>query len=525
VPQDLFQIALEHHRAGRLTQAEAGYRAVLGNENGNPHASHWLGVLLLQAGDIPAAIALLESAAAKCPLDAAYLHNLAQAYLAAGKREQAIEALQRAVAADPQGRESLTALAQARLSRGKPSDANAAVDLLRRAQAVAPDAPDIAGHLGIALLAARRFGEAIDAFRAALGKDPDNASLHYHMALASRGAKQPKETRKALIKALELEPAMAQAWCALAMLDGEGDNWQSAAGLFRRAIAADRNYRSAYEGLANVLRREGKSTEAKAVLEQARHISAGPGKETPKAPAPTTVAELERHLKPTSQQAQVHFAMAALMNFFPPMQTPSEAVVGLFDRYATKFDSHLVGILEYTVPEKLVEALRPFWNQTPWDILDAGCGTGLCGPLLRPMARSLAGVDLSPAMIEKARERAVYDHLEVGDLIDCLRKSPAGFDLLVSADVLIYLGESVPFFDASFTALRPGGILAYSVESCEGDRYELVPRSRRFRHSKPYLQRLAAIHGFEQLYFESLVIRKEHDLDVNGYLAILRRPM
>src|SRR5271170_5367008 len=101
MPQDLLQIALEHHRAGRLTAAEAGYRAALANEPDNPHAMHWLGVLLFQAAQVNAAIPLLESAASQCPRDAAYQHNLAQAYLSVGRKDEAIGALQRAVLADP----------------------------------------------------------------------------------------------------------------------------------------------------------------------------------------------------------------------------------------------------------------------------------------------------------------------------------------------------------------------------------------------------------------------------------------
>jgi predicted TPR repeat methyltransferase len=358
-----------------------------------------------------------------------------------------------------------------------------------------------------------------------LAKKPGDATIFYHLALAYRSAGEPKETRKALIKALELDPAMAQGWCALAMLDAESGNLASAAGLFRRAIAANRNYAAAYDGLARVLAQSGKPSESLAAMEHARRIASPEAAASgPDSASPSSVADLQRHLTPTPQQAQIHFAMAAWMNLFPPAQTPAEAVTELFDRYAPKFDHHLVETLDYHIPEKLVAAVSSFCQGKLLDALDAGCGTGLAAPLLRPISRTLTGVDLSSAMIEKARERGLYDRLEVGDLVESLRSTPAAYDLLVCADVLIYLGEAAPFFEAAAFALRPGGLLAFSVEACPGDRYELVPRSRRFTHSKPYIQRLAAIYGFTEKVFQTTVVRKELDQPVNGHLVVLSAP-
>jgi predicted TPR repeat methyltransferase len=140
------------------------------------------------------------------------------------------------------------------------------------------------------------------------------------------------------------------------------------------------------------------------------------------------------------------------------------------------------------------------------------------------MSATLSGVDLSSAMIEKARERGVYDRLEVGELVEFLRKSPHSFDLIVATDVMIYVGELLPTFEAAMVALRPGGMLAFSAEAAKGDRFELVQRTRRYAHSKPYLQRMAEIFGLEERHFSQIVIRKELGQPVNGYLVVLRKP-
>src|SRR5690349_5764092 len=96
MPQDSLQIALEHHRAGRLTRAESDYRAILAADPEHADALHWLGVLLFQAGQVAESIDLLERAARERTEDAAFVHNLAQAYLAARRDDDAVAAFEHA---------------------------------------------------------------------------------------------------------------------------------------------------------------------------------------------------------------------------------------------------------------------------------------------------------------------------------------------------------------------------------------------------------------------------------------------
>ena len=521
VSRDVLQIALEHHRAGRLTAAEGGYREALRESPDNAEALHWLGVLLLQAGQAAEAVELLEKAAAGKPADAAFLHNLGQGYLAAGKINQAIGAFSRAADAEPGNAPARLALAQACLTRSAPGDAQSAAAALRQALAGGADGVAIHQQLGMALLRAQRPGDAVEALKKALAKNEGQATTYYYLGLAHRSAGNPRETRKSLIKALEIEPAMAQAWCALAMLDEEAENWPAAAGSFRRAIAANRKFASAYLGLARVLIAGGKHAEAADVLRQKQAAVDAAPSSSHKA---HSVAELERQLTPTEEQAQVHFAMSALMNVFPPGQAPAPSVTGLYQRYAPRFDEHLTKTLEYQTPQRLTQLLIDIRgaDQTKWDVLDLGCGTGLCGPLLRPMAKTLAGVDLSPAMLEQARQRNVYDRLEVGGLVEKMLEAPRQYDLLSAADVLIYLGDLAPTFEAAAGALHPGGLFVFTVEAGNCDRFQLDCESRRYAHSKPYLLHLARIFGFEPVHLSQIAIRKEREQPVEGHLVALR---
>jgi len=527
MPQDLLQIALEHHHAGRLRQAEAGYRAIAENEPDNPDAAHWLGVLSFQAGRVDEAMPLLQRAAELRPLDPAFQYNLGQACMSYGRFDQAIDALEKAARLDPQRADTFMMLGRARLARQAPVDAAAAVAALRQARDAGLDSPELHGYLGVALLAARLPDEAIASLRAVLAIKADNPSAYHHLALAYQYKGEHREARKNLNKALELDPKLARAWYDLGMLDATSGNSAVAAGLFRKALAAKPDFAAAWTGLGQVLLQLGKNEEAASAFDQATRAARGELAGGPAGEEQASIADLERKLTST-QLVNVHHALASRFPVFTPATLPRPSLTDLFDRYAPEFDEMLVNKLNYRVPEQIAEAVaaaRKGTGEKPIDILDLGCGTGLCGPLLRPIAGRLCGVDLSAGMIEKARARGVYDQLDVGELIDVIKRSPrSSFDLVIAADVFIYVGDLAEVFEATAASLRPGGLFIFSVEAGIGERYHLAQKVRRFAHSAPYLRRLAAMCGFDEVSFAPIVVRMERGQIVPGYLPVLRLP-
>ena len=209
-----------------------------------------------------------------------------------------------------------------------------------------------------------------------------------------------------------------------------------------------------------------------------------------------------------------------------PTETMSRAYVrALFDRYADRFDEDLTIRLKYQAPQ----TLRAMADRLPGivagslDVLDVGCGTGLAGVAFRPLARRLHGSDLAPRMVEKARRRDVYDHLEVADLVDGISGTPGAWDLVVAADVLVYVGDLEPVMRAAALGMRPGGYFCASVEQCGGDGYLLGP-SRRYAHSAAYVRRAAAEAGLELVVLEDAVPRWEKGQPVPGLAFAARRP-
>jgi len=139
----------------------------------------------------------------------------------------------------------------------------------------------------------------------------------------------------------------------------------------------------------------------------------------------------------------------------------------LFDDYAEQFDDHLINMLHYQAPELLRLAIGREMDadEAAWDVMDLGCGTGFCGLLFRDLATNLTGVDLSEGMLEQARKREFYDELRQGDITQALADCEHAYDLIIAADVFIYVGDLSGIVDACARALRPGGRFAFTMEA------------------------------------------------------------
>jgi predicted TPR repeat methyltransferase len=230
----------------------------------------------------------------------------------------------------------------------------------------------------------------------------------------------------------------------------------------------------------------------------------------------------KKHLELWPNSAVLQYLMKSMDGEPGLDRSPSGYIVEYFDSFADGFDAKLVGVLGYDAPEKICSAVR---EATPanhkYDAVDVGCGTGLCGPLLRPFAKQLIGVDLSPKMLEQAAKLGVYDHLMCEELTAFLSRSPGHFDLVVAADVIVYIGDLIPMFAAAATATRAGGLFAFSTELWTGESYRLQ-RTGRFAHAPQYVRSLAGPDFVEHVCVET-TIRLEAGTRVGGNLFVFQR--
>ena len=225
--------------------------------------------------------------------------------------------------------------------------------------------------------------------------------------------------------------------------------------------------------------------------------------------------------------AYVLHHLAACEGSAMPQRASDDYVEHEFDAFAATFDTTLAR-LNYRAPQAVAEAvaraLPPAAQQ--FDIVDLGCGTGLCGPLLEPWARTLTGCDLSTGMLMRAGDRGVYHDLRKAELTAFMREHPAAYDLAVSADTLNYFGELSEVAQAVHATLRPNGVLVFTLEALPpGDTgvVRLMPHGR-YAHDGAHARRVFEAAGLVVDAPESVVLREENKIPVQGWLVTARRP-
>lgn len=236
---------------------------------------------------------------------------------------------------------------------------------------------------------------------------------------------------------------------------------------------------------------------------------------------------------PTHERARFKLAiLKGASDGIIPDKVPRDTVVKLYQSYAEVFDEHLQGKLEYSTPETMVKAVvqaavergvpEPHWGRCA----DLGCGTGLSGMAFAQVVDVLEGVDLSSAMVAKAEERGIYNELVVGDVVEFLEaRIDYQYEMVIACDVLVYIGDLGPVAAASYGALKPGGVMAFSTEKMDGEDEPVytLRSSNRFAHNELYLRKLAKDHHFEIDLLEASLIRKNKGKPIWGNICVMRK--
>jgi predicted TPR repeat methyltransferase len=136
-------------------------------------------------------------------------------------------------------------------------------------------------------------------------------------------------------------------------------------------------------------------------------------------------------------------------------------------------------------------------------VLDAGCGTGLCAPLVRRFSRRLEGIDLSASMLDAAKRSGYYDALYCGELVSFLQAC-RGYGAIIASSVCVFLSDLRPLFAAAKHALSGGGVLVFTVDLHDGE--EPVVASPRHHammlHNPQHMLMTAWQSGLHLLRFE-----------------------
>jgi predicted TPR repeat methyltransferase len=424
---------------------------------------------------------------------------------------------------------TLVAAAHWHFAAGRLAEAGA---LYQQAHTLAPEDPEILHALGLIRWQSGALGQAEALIAAALVHAPTQASYHDHHGLVLATLGRRDEAEAAHRRALALDPNLASAHNNLAIVLKADGRAPEALQAVERAIATDATRPAFHLSRGEILVTLGRPGEAAESFVAALKLRPDYGdaffalgqlwQRTGNLEGARVALRSYLKLDPADRHGA-----AAVLALIDPATTPdgfSPAYIrNLFDGYAGRFDAHLTGKLRYRAPEILRDAIaRVAPGLTACDVLDLGCGTGLAGVAFKPRARRLVGVDLSPAMIEQARARAIYDVLEVDDVVAAMRRMPAAFDLIVAADVFIYVGDLAPALAAMHASLRPDGLAAFTLETAAGQPYRLTA-SRRFAHDPAHVAMLSDTTGFARALEEAVTLRIEADTPVAGTTLVLRR--
>lgn len=384
------------------------------------------------------------------------------AFLESGRPAEAEECFMSSLEIVPGRISTLVNLAAARLDLGKPEAALAVTEQVIGAD---PGNLDAWFHRGTAFGLLDRNEDALASFEKLLAIDDGIAEPWLRHGQVLQSLKRPEQALHSYDRALAIDPALAEAWTNRGGILQEMRRLREAAESFRQALEHGGD------------------------------------------------PELNRYY------------LASVGGSGAPAAAPPTYVRTLFDDYADQFDAHLVDVLRYRAHTSLVGHLESVAPRRRFrSALDLGCGTGLCAPLLGPVAERLTGVDLSSRMLDKARALGLYQRLVEADVRQHLEETGDRHDLVLAADVFIYVGDLAPIFAGVRRVLAAGGVFCFSAEvagpDCTG--FRLLP-SLRYAHAEGYLRQLAQAHGFQvaQVFREPL--REDLRAEIPGLLVYLIR--
>ena len=414
----------------------------------------------------------------------------------AGDLDEAEKVYDAVLARQPERAEVLNYLGILKHQRG---DLEAAAALMRRVVELQPDADGVWNNLGNVLLRQNDPDAAGEAFKRSLELVP-TPEAWANVARVFRRNLDYERSERACMEALALAPDHGPATHNLALaciLQGRIEEGVATALRAMQLLAPHEQRRQVYTQLLLIC---GQPAQAAVILR----------------------AWLAQ--EPDNPYVQHH--LAACTGEGAPERASNAYVEKVFDSFAPAFDAKLAH-LHYRAPQVVADAvaagLPPPASQ--FDVADMGCGTGLCGPLLKPWARRLVGCDLSGGMLERASQRGAYDELHKAELTAFLRERPAAYDLIVSADTLIYFGELREVAQAARGALRAGGTLVFTLEALAADEagpYKLRD-SGRYAHDGANACAVFEAAGLQVDLPVETVLREENEAPVRGWLVVARR--
>jgi len=524
------QDALPHHQAGDIQKARAIYNELLANEPNNVDALQLLGILEAQEQNFGAALKLLERATTNNPNLPALHNNLGNVLKKLGKFDKAKQQYIKALELDPDSATAHNNLANILIKQNLTEEATRHY---REAIRIRPEYTDAHYNLGLVLAKQEKTQETREHLEAILRWDPNNISALHNLGaiLAEQGNFDAAVTY--LKKVLEQEPQHIETLKNLGAVYLKQKQSELALQCYLRLLPVTTDF-DVYYNIGIIYLEQNRYRDAEQYFQQALAIKPNDFATLNNLGAiclkiedhPQAIKYYQAALQVEPDNEEIRYLLAALTetdNYNAMEAAPKEYVQNLFNQYAPYYDKHLTKFLNYKVPELLYAALVKELDKSTANltILDLGCGTGLGGEKLRPLAAKLIGVDLAPEMLKVAQEKAIYDELQPKDITAAASEYNNNVDIIIAADTLVYLGDLDQIFANCHVALTNNGLFAFTIENTATYPY-VLQKNARFAHSQQYIHELANKYHFSIAKECEITLRKQKNVPVLGLLYILK---
>lgn len=523
---------------------------------------HALGILLAKENKFSEARTKIESAIALNPHHAPYYNNLGNILQKLNCHNEAILAYQQAIQLQPDYPIAYNNLGNCYAKLSKFDEAEKAY---RHAILLKSDYADALCNLGILYVQLKEDIQAIKYLKKALSSNPNFLNAINQLADCYLRNEHYGDAENLFLKSLEYDSQNIHAIYCLGVAYYKQQAFEKAKNEFEKVLLLDYKYQDVNQYLANTLLEM--SDHEKAMHYFFRQLELNPLFET-LYNLGVLFSMKERHedalhyfhealkihpndfstylncgniflktnnlekaifnyqnaAKIRPDDPETHHILLALTQEKTPDNAPKAYVSHLFDQYAPYYEKHLIECLRYEVPKKIFEMIQrecTFLENHQWEIVDAGCGTGLCGELFKPFSKKLIGIDLSEKMIAIATEKKIYDELIVDDITTALNQF-SHQNLIIAADVFTYIGDLNAIFLAAKKALASNGFFIFTAEKTHQKNF-LLQSSIRFAHNQSYLESLIEHYEFECICFENVILRKQKNESVEGYLVLTKR--
>ena len=375
-----------------------------------------------------------------------------------------------------------------------------ALKFLRLAAEINPRSHMIQNNLGNIYQLSGQFDNAIACYQRALSAEPNMPEVHNNLGNIYKNQEQFVEAEACYRRALLLRPDFVEVYCNLGGVLRSLKKFQEAIDNYRKAAGLSPGFKAAYEGLGICYAELGERDQA--------------------------ITSFNRYLElDPSDNSEVKLRLAQLNAAEIPKRYPAAVMLATYEKKAKNWDADIQRPgKEFLGPKHVREMLEQLKlpQARQLDVLDIGCGTGVCGEYLRGYAKHLEGVDLSPQMLAQAQKKKYYDRLECADAISYMQGNHRNFDLIIASGVLILFGDLLPVFQAAAQLLKPAGVFVFTLYRSESDPV-IVRHNLHFAHSEPYVREKAEAANLQMVSLEQKV--HEYDLDEPqpGWIVALRK--